>query len=139
MEGQTGEHAAASSRENRARVYERVLAHIVSSFGPDGAPLKDEASVRAMAASWASTETLDALSQWFRYGARYSGQVTNKSWSFELVYRVVSAMRKDIDPDVTISKNDLMKMIFNDYDATKHDSPTVLSIVLNAAGTVIGP
>jgi hypothetical protein len=135
------EHAALATRDNRSRVYEQVLAHMISSF-TGGAPKAQESLVRAMAASWASEETLKALGDWFRFAARYSREpVVPKHYAFELIYRVAAATRVDVDPEgKKPSKDDLLKMIFNDYDPSKHNSEADLSgIRVLQSGTVAGP
>jgi len=132
------EHAAAATRENRSRVYEQVLAHIIRSFA-GGPSLDQEPVVRAMAASWASPDTLHALADWFRYAKRNSGDNHNRSHSFEVVYRVAAAMRLDIDPGTDVSKDDILGMIFNDYDPAKDNPEGVSNIRLSVTGTVVGP
>lgn len=132
------EHAAAATRENRSRVYEQILAHIIGSFA-GGTPPDQEPAVRAMAASWASAGTLQALADWFRYASLSSGEGSNKSHSFEVVYRVAAAMRLDIDPGTAVSKDDILRVIFNDYDPAKHNPEGVSQIRLRVTGTVVGP
>lgn len=135
------EHVATATRENRARVYEQVLAHIISSFA-GGAPTSREPTVRAMAASWASVETLRALADWYRFAARYSGEVVPKHYAFELIYRVAAATRRDVDPGAPgPTKDDVLKMIFNDYVPAKHNPPeeNLSGIRVLETGTVTGP
>ena len=132
------EHAATATRDNRSRVYEQVLAHIIKSF-TGGAPMDQEPVVRAMAASWASKETMQALSEWFRSAARHSGQPLNKTHAFELIYRVAAATRTDIDPGGGPSKDDVLRMIFNDYDPAEHNPKGISAMRVGLAGQVLEP
>lgn len=133
------EHAASATRENRSRVYEQVLAHMIRSFS-GGGQASDEAVVRAMAASWASAQTLEALADWFRYARREteSNLSPNKAHSFEILGRVVQGMRQDIDPDTSVSKDNVLGMIFNDYDAVHHNPPNVSHIRVLPSGAITG-
>ena len=135
------EHVATATRENRARVYEQVLAHVIGSF-VGGAAGDREATIRAMAASWASQDTLQALSDWLRFASRYSGEPVPKHYAYELIYRVAAATRKDIDPGSPgPSKDEVLKMIFNDYEPAKHNPPEkgLAGIRVLQTGTVAGP
>jgi hypothetical protein len=94
-----------------------------------------------MAASWASAQTLEALTDWFRYARRESESnlPPNKSHAFEIVGRVVQAMRQDIDPDTSVSKDNVLGMIFNDYDAAHHNPSNVSRIRVLPTGVVTAP
>lgn len=129
------EHAATSRRENRSRAYEQVLAHMIKSF-VSGAPLDQEPIVRAMAASWASVETLQALADWFRFAGKHTGQPFNKVHAFELIHRVVVAMRNDLEPGTGPSKDDILRMIFNDYDPTLHNPDGISTLKVDMSGVV---
>lgn len=134
------EHIATATRENRARAYEQVLAHIIKSFTPGGSPMDREALVRGMAASWASVDTSQALADWFRFAGTHSGHSgPPKEHSFEVVWRVIRAMRADIDPTSQVPKDSVLAMIFNDYDPVGHNPPGIEHLTVEESGRVTLP
>lgn len=131
-----------STRQNRSRVYEEIFGHVIASFG--GAQTLTEHAVRSRAATWASTETLSALTEWFRYATRHTGTVTDApdelAERFELVYRVAKAMRIDLElDDPEVSKNVLVGTIFDNYDPMVHDSPRIRDLVVDPKGNAVIP
>lgn len=130
-----------STRQNRSRIYEEVFRHVIESFG---APTKTltEYAARSRAATWASTETLNALTDWFRYASKHTGtdtELSNKlAERYELVYRIARSMRIDLQlDDPQVSKDALIGMIFNDYDAEKHNSSQVQKLTVDLGGNAV--
>lgn len=131
----------AATRDNRARAYEQILAHVVSSFTPHGAPYDREALVRGMAASWSSAETSIAYSDWVRYSSAYTGKPNEvpKAHSFEIVWRLIRAMRSDIDPGNRVPKHAVMATLFNDYDPEVHSPSGIDRLVVPRDGVAYIP
>lgn len=135
------ERIDASTRDHRARAYEQMLAHVVASFTPHGAPYDREFLIRGMAASWSSERTSTAFGDWLRYGAAYAGQSDRapKAHSFEIVWRLITAMRADIDPHSRVSKDAVMATIFNDYRAQEHNPHGIERLIVPESGVAYVP
>ena len=127
---QRREAAEAATLQARSRVYEEIVAHIVRSF-LGGNPPQSDAVVRSQAAMWASPSTLQALADWYRFASEQSGKQTNlgeRAPQFELVYRVVAAMREDLYPGSGTTKDHVLRMIFNDYFPAMHNPDSVRAL-----------
>lgn len=115
-------------RDNRSRVYEDVLGHIIGSFTPHASRSLTEAQVRARAVAWASTPVMSSLTDWFRYANAHSGvsaQPQDLADRYELVHRVVHGMRSDIGCEPA-TKDGVLCMLFEMYDP-KADNPECVS------------
>lgn len=107
-------------RENRSRVYEDILGYIIGSFGPRGNQTLTEAQVKSRAAAWASTSVMLSLTDWFRYASvhsNFSVQPQDLLDQYELLHRVVGAMRDDIGTE-PVTKDEMLYMLFESYDGS---------------------
>lgn len=128
-------------RDNRSRVYEDVLGHIIGSFGPRGSNALTEAQVRSRAVAWASTSVMSALTDWFRYANAHSGvsaQPEDLADRYELVHRVVCAMRSDIGAE-HVTKNGMLCMLFEMYDPLSDNPTCVRKGVVQMTGEFLRP
>lgn len=123
-------------RARREDAYGALAHHYVAAFSSPG-PLMDLSQLRANAALWASPDVLEVMGEWNRFASSLnSTQVQGGAltvWTVpsrrradleELVARMVRAMRRDLDMQVSkdpksprdASPEVIAGMIFNDYE-----------------------
>lgn len=127
------------TRQNRSRVYEELLGHVVESFTRNAKTLT-EAQARAKSVAWASPDTYSALTDWFRFAALDSKRVTSDDGELlirrELVYRVAARMRTDLQSE-PFTRNQMLALIFNDFDPETRFPAEVVSGSVNSAGEFV--
>lgn len=131
----------ASTRQNRSRVYEEIFRHVIQTFG--GTQTLTDHEVRARAATWASSDTLRALSDWFRYVSRYTGTVaaTDEALAqrYELVFRIANTMRNDLKLDTEpLDKATLLSALFETYDRELDSLYDTSAVRVSQTGEVMG-
>lgn len=130
----------AETRQNRSRVYEELLGHIVESFTRDGRTMS-EAQARAKSVAWASSDTFPALTDWFRYAAAQMFKQVGADQEEllirrELVYRVAARMRRDLQSE-DFTRSQVLALIFNDFDPETPFPDEIVEGTVNGQGEFV--
>ncbi|MVT25622.1 hypothetical protein [Nesterenkonia alkaliphila] len=109
----------------KQQVYGAIAQDLVNTF-PSGSASGELRRIRANAAVWASTETIQELSQWqaakqraIAGGRRLNGNTyelssTSQDEMKTHLGRVIIAMRSDLFDEDSLSRDEIIKSIFDD-------------------------